>query len=48
VLELEKAFLEGGYLREKLSQAQAPDEMDEWLRNGQLDADKPLLQTLLV
>ncbi|MFM6038800.1 MAG: ATP-dependent zinc metalloprotease FtsH, partial [Sphaerospermopsis kisseleviana] len=45
---LEKEILEGGYLREKLSQAQAPDEMDEWLRNGQLDADKPLLQTLLV
>jgi cell division protease FtsH len=44
---LEKEILEGGYLREKLSQAQAPDEMDGWLRNGKLNADKPLLQTLL-
>jgi cell division protease FtsH len=45
---LQKEILEGSYLRERLTQAKAPDEMDEWLRTGKLDADKPLLQTLLV
>jgi cell division protease FtsH len=45
---LEKEILEGGYLREKLTKAQAPGEMAEWLRSGKLDMDKPLLQTLLV
>jgi cell division protease FtsH len=45
---LQKEILEGGYLQERLTQAKAPDEMDEWLRTGNLDADKPLLQTLLV
>ncbi|MFO5493972.1 MAG: ATP-dependent zinc metalloprotease FtsH [Cuspidothrix sp.] len=45
---LQKEILEGGYLRERLTQAKAPDEMAEWLRTGKLDGDQPLLQTLLV
>jgi cell division protease FtsH len=45
---LQKEILEGGYLRERLTQAKAPDEMAEWLRTGKLNGDQPLLQTLLV
>jgi cell division protease FtsH len=45
---LQKEILEGGYLRERLTQAKAPDEMAEWLRTGKLNDDQPLLQTLLV
>ncbi|MDJ0676244.1 MAG: ATP-dependent zinc metalloprotease FtsH [Calothrix sp. MO_167.B42] len=45
---LEQEILEGATLREKLNQAQAPMEMDEWLRSGKLLTDKPLMQSLLV
>ena len=45
---LQKEILEGGYLRERITQAQAPEELTEWLRTGKLDSDKPLMQTLLV
>ncbi|HEY9803741.1 MAG TPA: ATP-dependent zinc metalloprotease FtsH [Leptolyngbyaceae cyanobacterium] len=45
---LQKEILEGKVLRERLSQAQAPEELQEWLRSGKISEDKPLLQTLLV
>ncbi|MDJ0616344.1 MAG: ATP-dependent zinc metalloprotease FtsH [Calothrix sp. MO_192.B10] len=45
---LEQEILEGAALREKLNQAQAPMEMEEWLRSGKLLTDKPLMQSLLV
>ncbi|MBE9197766.1 MULTISPECIES: ATP-dependent zinc metalloprotease FtsH [unclassified Nodularia (in: cyanobacteria)] len=45
---LEKEILEGAKLRECLNQVQAPNELDEWLRTGQLSEDKPLMQSLLV
>ncbi|MDJ0796745.1 MAG: ATP-dependent zinc metalloprotease FtsH [Calothrix sp. MO_167.B12] len=45
---LEREILEGAALREKLNQAQAPMEMEEWLRSGKLLTDKPLMQSLLV
>ncbi|HLO84195.1 MAG TPA: ATP-dependent zinc metalloprotease FtsH [Nostocaceae cyanobacterium] len=45
---LQKEILEGEALRDRLKQAQAPEELAEWLRTGKLSADKPLLQTLLV
>ncbi|WP_088239892.1 ATP-dependent zinc metalloprotease FtsH [Calothrix rhizosoleniae] len=45
---LEQEILEGTGLREKLNQAQAPMEMEEWLRSGKLLTDKPLMQSLLV
>ncbi|MCH4904619.1 ATP-dependent zinc metalloprotease FtsH [Cylindrospermopsis raciborskii CHAB3438] len=44
---LQKEILEGGYLREKLTRSNRPDEMDEWLRTGKLNGDQPLLQTVL-
>jgi cell division protease FtsH len=44
---LQKEILEGGYLREKLTRSNRPDEMDEWLRTGKLNGDQPLLQTIL-
>ena len=45
---LQQEILEGASLRERLGQAVAPDELNEWLRTGKLSEDKPLLQTLLV
>ncbi|OHY34716.1 cell division protein FtsH [Cylindrospermopsis raciborskii CS-508] len=44
---LQREILEGGYLREKLTRSNRPDEMDEWLRTGKLNGDQPLLQTVL-
>jgi cell division protease FtsH len=44
---LQREILEGGYLREKLTRSNRPDEMDEWLRTGKLNGDQPLLQTIL-
>jgi cell division protease FtsH len=45
---LEQEILEGASLRERLQQAAAPEELNEWLRTGKLSEDRPLLQTLLV
>ncbi|WP_306459854.1 ATP-dependent zinc metalloprotease FtsH [Dolichospermum heterosporum] len=45
---LQKEILEGGYLRERITKTQAPEELTEWLRTGKLDNDKPLMQTLLM
>ena len=45
---LEKEIIEGTVLREKLSQAEAPPELNEWLRSGNLSPDIPLAQTMLV
>ena len=45
---LHKEILEGSELRERLKKATVPNELAEWLRTGNLSADKPLLQTLLV
>ncbi len=42
---LEKEILEGEKLREKLQQAIAPEELEEWLRTGQLSDDIVLMQT---
>ncbi|QSJ20884.1 ATP-dependent zinc metalloprotease FtsH [Nostoc sp. UHCC 0702] len=44
---LQKEILEGSQLRERLQQAKAPEEMNEWLRSGKLSEDKPLLQSIL-
>ena len=44
---LQKEILEGSLLRERLQQAKAPEEMNEWLRSGKLSEDKPLLQSIL-
>ncbi|BAY23175.1 FtsH peptidase [Calothrix sp. NIES-2100] len=45
---LQDEILEGTALRERLQQAVAPEELNEWLRTGKLSEDRPLLQTLLV
>ncbi|MDZ8105006.1 MAG: ATP-dependent zinc metalloprotease FtsH [Nostoc sp. DedQUE12a] len=45
---LQKEILEGLELREYISQAKLPTEVQEWLRTGKVSQDKPLLQTLLV
>ncbi|MDZ7959258.1 MAG: ATP-dependent zinc metalloprotease FtsH [Aulosira sp. DedQUE10] len=45
---LQQEILEGVKLRERLQEAVAPDELNEWLRTGKLSEDRPLLQTLLV
>ncbi|MBD2201072.1 ATP-dependent metallopeptidase FtsH/Yme1/Tma family protein [Calothrix sp. FACHB-1219] len=45
---LQQEILEGASLRERLKQAVAPEELNEWLRTGKISEDKPLLQTLLV
>jgi cell division protease FtsH len=45
---LQHEILEGVKLRERLQQAVAPEELNEWLRTGKISEDKPLLQTLLV
>ena len=44
---LEKEILEGEKLREKLQQAIAPEELEEWLRTGQLSDDIVLMQTTM-
>lgn len=45
---LQNEILEGSQLRERLNAAQAPAELDEWLRTGKLPQDKPLMQSVLV
>ncbi|MCX7595264.1 MAG: cell division protein FtsH, partial [Fischerella sp.] len=45
---LQKEILEGAELSEKINQAKAPAELEEWLRTGKLSEDQPLMQTLLV
>ncbi|MGD1872613.1 MAG: ATP-dependent zinc metalloprotease FtsH [Mastigocoleus sp.] len=45
---LEKEIIEGTVLREKLSQAESPVELTEWLRTGNVSPDIPLMQTMLV
>jgi cell division protease FtsH len=45
---LQKEILEGAELRERLNRAQAPIDMDEWLRSGKLPQDQPLMQSVLV
>ncbi|MBL1200657.1 MAG: ATP-dependent metallopeptidase FtsH/Yme1/Tma family protein [Nostoc sp. GBBB01] len=45
---LQKEILEGLELREYISQAKVPTEVEQWLRTGKVSQDKPLLQTLLV
>ncbi|BAY90405.1 MULTISPECIES: ATP-dependent zinc metalloprotease FtsH [unclassified Tolypothrix] len=45
---LQQEILEGASLRERLQQAVAPEELNEWLRTGKISEDRPLLQTLLV
>jgi len=47
-LLLQKEILEGAELRERLNRAQAPADMEEWLRSGKLPQDKPLMQSVLV
>ena len=42
---LEKEILEGEKLRERLRKAVAPEELEEWLRTGQLSDDIVLMQT---
>lgn len=44
---LQKEILEGDDLRGRLSQAKAPEELEEWLRSGKVSEDKPLVQTTL-
>ncbi|AKG23904.1 ATP-dependent zinc metalloprotease FtsH [Calothrix sp. 336/3] len=44
---LNREILEGTELRERLSKAKAPQEMQEWLRSGKLADGKPLMQTVL-
>jgi cell division protease FtsH len=45
---LQKEILEGAELREKINQAKAPAELEEWLQTGKISEDRPLMQTLLV
>jgi cell division protease FtsH len=45
---LQKEILEGAELRERLNRAQAPADMEEWLRSGKLPQDQPLMQSVLV
>ena len=47
-LLLQKEILEGAELRERLNRAQAPADMEEWLRSGKLPQDQPLMQSVLV
>ncbi|WP_445637103.1 ATP-dependent zinc metalloprotease FtsH [Nostoc sp. DSM 114161] len=44
---LQKEILEGLELREYISQAKVPTEVEEWLRTGKVSQDKPLLQSIL-
>jgi cell division protease FtsH len=45
---LQKEILEGEALRAHLSQAKAPDEMEEWLRSGKLPHDLARVPTMVV
>ncbi len=45
---LQKEILEGEQLRAHLSQAKAPDEMEEWLRSGKLPHDLARVPTMVV
>jgi len=47
-LLLQKEILEGAELRQRLNRAQAPADMEEWLRSGKLPQDQPLMQSVLV
>ncbi|RCJ24546.1 cell division protein FtsH [Nostoc sp. ATCC 43529] len=44
---LQKEILEGLELREYISQAKLPTEVQEWLRTGKVSQDQPLLQSIL-
>ncbi|MEM7715746.1 MAG: ATP-dependent zinc metalloprotease FtsH [Cyanobacteria bacterium P01_A01_bin.68] len=44
---LQKEILEGEKLRERLRKAVAPEELEEWLRTGQLSDDIVLMQTTI-
>jgi len=44
---LQKEILEGLELREYISQAKLPTEVQEWLRTGKVSQDQPLLQYIL-
>ncbi|MFN6558467.1 MAG: ATP-dependent zinc metalloprotease FtsH [Nostoc sp. ChiSLP01] len=44
---LQKEILEGLELREYISQAKLPTEVQEWLQTGKVSQDKPLLQSIL-
>ena len=44
---LQKEILEGEKLRERLRKAVAPEELEEWLRTGQISDDIVLMQTTL-
>lgn len=44
---LQREILEGADLRDRLKQAKAPEELTEWLRTGNVSADKPLMQSVL-
>jgi cell division protease FtsH len=45
---LQTEILEGEKLHAQLNQAQAPDELNEWLRSGKLPEEQKLMQTVLV
>ncbi|MBD2678611.1 MULTISPECIES: ATP-dependent zinc metalloprotease FtsH [Nostoc] len=44
---LQKEILEGLELREYITQAKLPTEVQEWLQTGKVSQDKPLLQSIL-
>ncbi len=44
---LQKEILEGLQLREYISQAKVPTEVEEWLLKGKISQDQPLLQSIL-
>ncbi|BAY14572.1 FtsH peptidase [Anabaenopsis circularis NIES-21] len=44
---LQREILEGKDLRDRLTQAKAPEDLTEWLRSGNLSPDKPLMQSVL-
>ncbi|MFN6515105.1 MAG: ATP-dependent zinc metalloprotease FtsH [Nostoc sp. CreGUA01] len=44
---LQKEILEGLQLREYISQAKLPTEVEEWLLKGKISQDQPLLQSIL-
>ncbi|AFY43476.1 ATP-dependent zinc metalloprotease FtsH [Nostoc sp. PCC 7107] len=44
---LHREILEGKDLRDRLTQAKAPEDLTEWLRSGNVSPDKPLMQSVL-
>ncbi|GBE92259.1 ATP-dependent zinc metalloprotease FtsH [Nostoc cycadae] len=44
---LQREILEGKDLRDRLTQAKAPEDLTEWLRSGNVSPDKPLMQSVL-